>query len=509
MKTNRTTAGVMMAGIGLLFTIGIQVAQSQIIKKTEPAYPAKTKVLKPDIVVSGFQVTWSAGQTQGIYYTAPFKVTVRNAGLIKTAVPFYVALQYATASSPVFQGENTGDNCFLVSALLSPNETYILQGNLKIISSNMAGQTTRFRAIADVDCLNEFPSPNGKIDESQENNNYSNELSYTSGYLPRLDKVSPDLCIKGLTHCMLSGSSLAPQQQNYTLVIEQYGVKTELATENWASSYIRFTLPATVNVGKNLLYIAEKATMNKVSNAIEFTVGEISRVPWADILSPFQITNPLFKLRLHNWSGNSSPQNQSLFTYPVSANETKDMVVDLPQTEMKNWAGHYRFMFNDMSSQNFGFDFNRTNCNSNQFRLNIIFESDGIEMVGYYKVLGPAGEWRRAGAPDIHINNGNLDNLFTLYYQNGTLNYFVKTSFTADVNAANKVEDAFLDYFKASWNDDIRAKIAYEMQMKLGSEAMKPQIINMIMQQVRGKMPDGRTITKIEFSQDALLVTNY
>ncbi len=509
MKTNTTSSRVMITGIAFLFIFGIQVAKPQIIKKTEPVYPSKTKILKPDIVLSGFQVSWSGSQVQGIYFTAPFKVTVRNTGLLKTSVPFYVALQYATAANPVFQGENTGDNCFPISALLSPNETYILQGTLKIISSNMAGQTTRLRALADVDCVNEFPSPNGKIDESQENNNYSNELSYSGGYLPNLGKVSPDLCIKGVTHCMLSGSSLAPQENKYTLVIEQYGVKMPIAVENWASSYIRFTLPETVNVGKNLLYIAEKATLNKVSNAVEFTVAGLSKVPWADILSPFQLTNPLFKLRLHNWSGNSSPQNQSLFTYPVSANETKDMAVDLPETEMKNWAGYYRFMFNDMSSENFGFDFNRTSCNSNQFRLNIIFESNDIEMVGYYKVLGPAGEWRRAGAPDIHIDNGNLDNLFTLYYQNGTLNYFVKTSFTAEVKAANKVEDAFLDFFKASWNDDIRAKIAYEMQLKLGSEAMKPQIIDMIMQQVRGKLPDSRTIIKIEFSQDALLVTNY
>lgn len=105
----------MLALAGFFFTISMPGAQSQIIKKPtqkpEPTKPVSTKILKPDIVLSGFTINWSAGQMQGMYYTAPFSVTVRNAGLLKTAVPFYVALQYSTQANPAFQGENTGDNC--------------------------------------------------------------------------------------------------------------------------------------------------------------------------------------------------------------------------------------------------------------------------------------------------------------------------------------------------------------------------------------------------------------
>ncbi|HEY6062180.1 MAG TPA: hypothetical protein VIV35_01150 [Chitinophagaceae bacterium] len=184
MKTNKSSYVVMMALAGFFFTVSLPNAQSQIIKKPgqkpEPGYPVQTKAIKPDIVLSDFNIDWSAGQLQSMYYTAPFSVKVRNAGLLKTPVPFYVALQYSTSSDPVFHGENTGDNCFKVTALLASNQVYLLGGILKIISSNMGDQTIKFRAIADFDCLNEFPVPNGKIDEALENNNFSNEVSYKS-----------------------------------------------------------------------------------------------------------------------------------------------------------------------------------------------------------------------------------------------------------------------------------------------------------------------------------------
>ncbi|HEY6062181.1 MAG TPA: hypothetical protein VIV35_01155 [Chitinophagaceae bacterium] len=317
---------------------------------------------------------------------------------------------------------------------------------------------------------------------------------------------------------MLSGLNLVPQENKYILVIEQNGFKTATESDSWTTFSIKFKVPAAVKVGRNLIYIAEKGTSNKVSDAVEFIVGEVNQVPWTAILSPFEIASAIFSLRLHNWNESSEPENHSELTYP-SYTVTPDgkkvidigkRVIEVPKIELNNWAGHYRFMFNDMmSAASLGFVFSRTGCSNKQFRLNINFESDGKEIIGYYKVKGPAGKWRREGAPDIHIDNGNLDNLFTLYYSNGTLNYNATTGFNADVKAANNVEDAFLDFFKSSWNDDIRSQIAYEMQKALNSNEIRSMITGMLMETIRNKIPGGRTISKIDFTGDAILVTNY
>lgn len=522
MKTNRNTLVLKIVLLGFIFVLSMPSTQSQVIRKPEKKniknYPVQNTVLKPDIVLSDFNINWSEGRLQGMYYSAPFTVKVRNAGLLKTAVPFNVALQYSIPSDPDFHGENTGDNCFQVPVLLASNQLYLLAGTLKTLSTNMAGNTIKFRAIGDVDCLSEFPAPNGKIDESQESNNYSNEVSYTSGYLPNLDNVSPNICIKEITQCVLSGTSLGPQDDKYALVIEQDGYKTVVAAASWATVYIKFKIPASVKTGKNMIYIADKTTLDKVSDAVEFTVGELNQVPWTDILGPFDLASTLFSLRLHNWNGSPEPENHSELKYPVytvmpDGKKVLDIgsrVIEIPKVELNNWAGHYRFMFNDMmSASSLGFVFSRKDCFAKQFRLNIYFESEGKEIIGYYKVKVASSPWRREGAPDIHIDNGNLDNLFTLYYYNGTLNYNETTSFTAEVKAANDIEDAFLDYFKASWNDDIRAQIAFEMQKALNSSEMKSMITGMLMEAIQKKIPAGRTICKIEFADNAMLITSY
>ena len=79
----------------------------------------------PDLVLSGFAVTGTL-QAQGNYLTASFQVTVRNVGAVKVPKPFSVTIQYADSVDPNWRGENNGDNCSPVTALLEPGQTYLL-----------------------------------------------------------------------------------------------------------------------------------------------------------------------------------------------------------------------------------------------------------------------------------------------------------------------------------------------------------------------------------------------
>ncbi len=374
----------------------------------------------PDLVLEEFTVDWSEGQLQSLYFIVPFHVIIHNKGKLQVAQPFHVTLQYSASANPTFHGENDGNNCFQVTTLLEPNQTYLLSDKLKVMTSNLSDQTIKFRALVDFECFTDIPAPNGQIAESHEDNNLSNEVSYTSGYLPNLTHIEPNICTKDVDDCQLLGQSLSANQGNYTIVVEQGGHKTAVAVKSWASSVIHFTVPAEVKVGWNQIYIAEIGTLKRISNMLAFTVAEVTPIPWVKMLAPFDLLGLASSLRLHTWDGTSEPNDQSLLIFPpTSATSPPDSIrIDVPKIEFTNWAGHYRFMLYDMGSDNRGLVFNRTNCAPNQFRLNLAFEDIDKEIIGYYKVLGPAGQWRRTGAPDIQIDNANLGySIFSLQRQ--------------------------------------------------------------------------------------------
>ncbi len=104
------------------------------------------------------------------------------------------------------------------------------------------------------------------------------------------------------------------------------------------------------------------------------------------------------------------------------------------------------------------------------------------------------------------------DILFSLYNDNGTLNYYnsvLKTTFNANIHAANSAADNIMDYFMASWNDDIRAGMAYSIEKALCEPNIKARITGGLMTVLRQNLPNNRVISKIEFSQDAIKVTNH
>lgn len=476
------------------------------------AQPAATKpvsrvplLLRPDLVVSGFSVSRNAWKTEGMYATAPFWVTIRNAGNVQVPNPFYVTIQYATAGNPTWRGENDGNNCFRVTALLKPNQTYRFQGRLKVVSSLVSERMLKLRALADFTCLSEFPKPNGDVAESNESNNFSSEVILTGGYLPNLTSLKPEMCVKGSGDCCINGMSLGVQQGSHTVAVERGAQKTAVKIKSWADGQVHFTVPDGVEVGESQVYIAESGTLNKVSNALKLKVAETKTLEWNKLVTNWDLFKWAFSLRFHTWSGGSEYNNQSeLVIFDT-------MKIDVPKVELKNWAGHYRFLFNDMKSKPSGIALSKSNCTPSQLRLNVVFESTGRELIGYYKVLGPAGQWRRAGAPDIQINNGRLSVLFSFYFYAGVLNYNANATFDASVRANNSAADALMDYFLSNWNDDVKTRIASGVRDGLMKPEIKTKIIDHLTGVIRQllPLPKDRTIAGMEFTANAIKVTSY
>jgi hypothetical protein len=471
-----------------------------------PVMPADVlRLRRPDLVLTAFAVHQNDLRAEGMYAKAPFQVIVGNAGQAKVPNPFYVALQFSTAGNP-WQGENDGNNCFRVTALLDPNQTYRLTGTLKVLSSNLSDRTLKLRALADFTCLNEFPTPNGDIAESNESNNFSNEVSLTGGYLPGLSSVDPGICTKGSDDCVVNGQSLGSQQGDHTVVVERGAQKTAVTVKSWANAVVHFTVPDGAEVGESRVYIADSGTLSKVSNALTFTVAEMTTLPWSDLVRWWNENRTAFSLRLHTWAGGPEPNNQSQLNVLLMS-----VPVDVPNNEIHNWAGYYRFLMNDMNSAVGGIVLSKADCGPQQLRLNVAFESEGKELIGYYKVNGPAGTWRRSGAPDIEIDNGRLGILFFLYSTGGALNYTVTTTFTASVHASNSAADDLMNLFMSNWNDNVKAKLWSSVRDGLMKPEIKTQVIDSLMTAIRMKasLPASRTICKMEFTPDAIKITSY
>ena len=467
----------------------------------------------PDIVLSGFAVTGTL-QAQGNYLTATFQVNVRNAGAVKVPRAFSVTIQYADAVDPNWRGENNGDNCFPVTTLLDPGQTYLLTGWLKVLGSGASNRTIRLRALADYTCDTDIPSPNGVIAESNENNNFSNEVSLSSGYLPGLTSVSPAICVKGVDDCVVNGPTLGAEQNGHTVVVERDSKKTAVTIKSWTNAAVHFTIPIGAEVGTSWVYIAESGTLRRLSDPLTLTVAETKAMPWDDLLDSWGLFGALLSIRLHNWSGGSESDNQSVLNIPSTSSSSglEAIALNVPKVEFKTSVGHYRFLANDIKSETLGGAvLTKAGCTANQVRLDIAFEGAGTELIGYYKVLGPAGVWRRAGAPDIEIDNGRLGIVFSFYNTGGALNYTVSPAFEASVHASNSAADSLMDTFISNWNDNAKAAIASSVRDALMAADIKSRITQSLMDIIRKRLslPENRTIRKIEFTNAAVKITSY
>lgn len=502
--------------LGLIILSGYALGEQQVVPPTQQLKKPPLVIL-PDLVLENLRIGERPLSSAGMYFFYSFRVTVKNIGTAPVDKPFQVAVQYFDPKQSKWMGENDKNNCFPVTRVLKPNESHALSNRVRFPQTLVTGQSLRVRALVDYACDMEFPPTHGQIAELNEDNNISNEVTIPASelYAPNLGSVSPKIAERGVDRVMLGGFGFGADPGDHTVIIQVGDNKVPIAAQSWSNGTIYFVVPASMRGGAHSVYIGEKESLKRVSNPLSITVLEKRVVRWDAIVTIWDLFKDNFNIRLNNWSERTrhEPRNSSWIQaiYDLKTLETRRTIIPLQMVEISTPGGHYRFLVNDMRSTEI--NLGKEGCNANQLRLDVLFESQGTEMIGYYRVRGPAGEWRRTGAPDVEINNAKLSTFFTFSYSPGadSINYSTVTSFNADIHSTNPVWNNLLDLFMNGWDSRVKNEVAKQVNAELNSNDIRKVLRESLMTGIRTLAfgTTDRTITQIRFLNTGIEVTFY
>lgn len=484
------------------------VQAKQPIKAQAVLKPVKPAA--PDLKVGGFSVNQSSGKLSNSLVSFSFSATVENAGDAQAAGPYYLSFEEYNETRRAWEGGRDKTNCIKLNKLLQAKGSFAYSGTVKFLSARLSGQTIRVRATIDAGCFQEFPPAHGNVKESDENNNFSNEVTVTGGYYPVVTGVTPQIAPLGSTdQVQLSGTGFGKNQDTHAVILSKDNSKTKMNIKKWTHGVIYFTIPNSVDPGVYQVFIGDKNSLTAQSNPRQLKVTKTTSLAWATLLATWDLFNDNFSVKLNTYGGRHKYKNTS------TLNILKPQSIDIPNIKFKKAGLHYLSLIKDLETRKAppGPDpvrLTRTNCRHNQFRLEVDFESEGTEIKTYNKAMGPAGRWCDGCLADIHINNGKLNVLFTLSATNGKLDYQVKSDFKADIKASNKVADAFMNAFLGNWNSKIRKQVEVSVDNALMSGKTKPSVIDGLTSFIRLTAGlSNKTITDIAFARDALRITYY
>jgi hypothetical protein len=493
--------------LGLVIVSGYAPAEGQVVPQIQrKKLPV---VVRPDLVLENLSVDpspASSDPTYSTYFRFRFQVMVKNVGSAPADKAFSVAFQYFHQGKSSWQGENDKNNCFSVTPLLQPNESHVLQGQLRVLKSMLSGQSVRVRALADFACNMEFPPRQGQIAELDENNNASNEITIpaSSLYRPHVGGVSPSLAERGVDRVTLSGRGFGAQAGDHILVIRKDDSRMAAVVQSWRDGVITFVAPASLEGGRYMVYIGDKTRLEPVSNMLNISVLETRAAPWAKVLEVWDIFKDSFSIRLHNWSGGPQEENESEMRL------LRIEPLDVYKVELSTAIGSYRFLVNDLRSTTAALS--KTGCNANQLRIDVPFESKDPEMIGYFKALGPAGAWRRTGAPDVEVDKAVVSVWLTFTPTGGSLNYFAHSAFEADIHTTNPAWKSIMNAFVGGWEQSVKNQVVSLINDRFNEGQTKAELLQSFMLMVRvatKTLSPQRDITRFKFTNSGIEVTFY
>jgi hypothetical protein len=490
--------------LGLVIVSGYAPAERQVVPRIQrKKLPV---VVRPDLALENLIVDPSPGSSDPTYFHFLFQVTVKNVGSAPTDKAFSVAFQYFPQGQSSWHGENDRNNCFPVTPLLQPNESHVLRGDLRILKSMLSGQSVRVRALADFACNMEFPPRQGQIAEQDESNNASNEITIpaSSLYRPHVGGVSPSLAERGVDRVTLSGRGFGARAGDHIVVVRKDDSRAAAVVQSWRDGVITFVVPVSLGGGGYMVYIGDKTRLEPVSNMLELRVLETRAAPWPKVLEVWDIFKDAFSIRLHNWSGGPQEENASEMRL------LKIEPLDVYKVELNTAIGSYRFLVNDLRS--ITAVLNKTGCNANQLRIDVPFESKDPEMVGYFKALGPAGAWRRTGAPDVEVDKAVVSVWLTFTPTGGSLNYFAHSAFEADIHTTNPAWKSIMNAFVGGWEQSVKNQVVSLINARFNEGQTKAELLQSFMLMVRlatNTLAPQRDITRLKFTNSGIEVTFY
>lgn len=477
--------------------------------------PALKKL--PDLVVEdfsvNFNVTPSVSNRRAWY---PVEIRVKNTGQGPVEDHFFIGFEFVYGAQGYWTPDRTEDNAIMVQQHMSPGQSIGVSGYVKIDTAVLSGSTLQVRAVADTLEFEEFPPEDGRIRESNENNNYSSGVTIHGAYLPDVTGIDRTSAVRGVDVVSILGTGFGPADTARTVVVERDGQRTAADVNQWTEGVITFKVPQDAGTGPSMVYIGDKNTLGRLSaKEKSLLVMDRRMVGWETLINAFNnFLTGGFWIRLHTWSGGSEYENVS----EMKVLGNRDPVpVNVPRVQFKTKVGYYRFLVNDMNSlglyeDELGFSMNRQSCAANQMRLFIRFESEGKELVGYYKVLGPAGEWRRTGAPDIQVNDAEMAVLFQfLDAGEGKLDYQAAVTFSGDVHASGDTWNKILNLFMSGWDNDLKKQVQTSVRAAVNQTGTREEICESLKTSLLlyASLGANKTVSGYAFFQDGIEITYY
>jgi len=472
------------------------------------------QIVLPDLVIENFTVNAQAMTEDNSQMHFPVTVTIRNIGDAQVGNPFYIVFEYFRSNLNQWQPDRTRSNAIRVNMPIIPGHSVNIPGELKIGKVMGSDRDFRVRAVVDSLEFEEFPPEGGEISESNENNNVSSETTLSTPYVAQLTGIDRDSAVRGVDEIFITGTGLGEQSSERVLMIDGNGQTAQAEVTRWTPGGINFRIPGNFPTGDSRVYIAESATLQQLTSSQPVIVTERRPLKWVKFMDAFNLIGGAFSIRLHTWSGGSGYENVSEMT---TLDNSAPASLNVPKIQFKTDVGYYRFLVNDFKTLDINqsenaFSVDRQGCADNQMRLLIRFESQNKELIGYYKVLGPAGKWRRQGAPDIHVNNGLVTVRFQFFDPGtGSLGYNAAANFTGDISASGKAWNAILDLFMSDWDNKVRKQVNTGIRHAINSPDVKQSIIASFMEFIHFQLGLGQndTIRKIDFTSDAIVITYY
>lgn len=496
----------------------------QILKGTSPGSQAMSADMAqeldfeplPDLVIENFEINLAQMQHLGLTTRYPMQASVKNIGSTKVAEPFYVSFEYIMGEQGPWVINRTESRAIKIDQEIGPDQEISVTGFVILTTADISDTPVQIRAVVDSAEFQEFPPAHGNILESNEYNNTSNSVQIPGFYWPVVTGISKTEAIKGTDVVMLYGMGLGSAKPGRTVVLVKDDNMIAAEVSQWSDGGVLFKVPEDTPTGHYQVYIGETGLSSLLLRSDEsesLLVLNRRELPWGKLVDGFNyVFTGYFSIRLHTWSGGSMYQNTS----EMMVYGHKDPVpIMVPLIQFKTSMGYYRFLVNDMNTLGFydedlGFSLNRDLCADNQLRLVILFEDQGKEMIGYYKVLGPAGKWRRTGAPDVHVNDARIEILFQFVDAGqGNLDYQAAVIFSGDVHASGSGWDNILDLFMSGWNSDVKENVRSSVRQAVNMQETRQNICQSLIQSIRflAGLKQENIIFAYDFTSEGILVT--
>lgn len=497
----------------------VKLPQKSIQKLPQSAVrDLKGKVLPglPDLVIKNLNINADSSHLNGRMIHYPVSAEVQNIGAAPVNKPFYIAFERALDGQGPWRLDRTKSSALKVNKVIAKGQTVSVTGHLRLDTLEISDRTVHVRAVVDSADFEEFPPADGFIKEANENNNTSNVVILQARFIPMLTRINKNSALRGIDEVMITGSGFGSSTSDYTVVVANGGRKIAAEIKHWAKGGVVFKVPAGAETGPSKVYIGDRNTLGRKSDkSLDLLVLRRKELAWSNLIDGFNLLfSGAFSIRLHTWTGKAKYQNFSEMTI-YGAKKARPVAVPLVQFKTK--VGYYRFLVNDLKSLNYhanelGFSMNRDACADNQVRLVIRFESEGNELIGYYKVLGPAGKWRRTGAPDIQVNDAEVMILFQFTDAGGgKLDYKAAATFSGSVHASGSTWDSILDFFMDGWDNKVKRKVSTSVRQAVNTRKTRESICTSLVGSVRTLLGIGssNTIRGFGFTSNGIQVVYY